>query len=50
MEKSLVQLDLVYIMLEITGLAKNVARNLEKMAKVDGLWIGRVSQVLEEEI
>ena len=46
-KKSLIQLDLVYMMLEITRIAKNVAENLGKMARVDGLQAGRVSRVLE---
>ena len=32
---------------EITGLAENVAKNLEKMVGVDGLLAGWVSWVLE---
>ena len=49
-EKSLVWPNLVYIMLEITKLVENLAKSLEKMAEVNGLWMGRDSRVLEEEI
>lgn len=31
-------------------LSENVAKNLEKMVGVNGLWTSRVSWVLEEEI
>lgn len=46
-KKSLIQLDLMYIIPEISRIAKNVAENLGKMVGVDGLQAGRVSRVLE---
>ena len=47
-KKSLVWLDPVFIVPEIVS--EKVAKNLEKMAGVNGLRVGRVSRVLEEEI